>query len=243
MELDATSLLIHTLLRRDRLTDAEGGLIRAMKSRSKRFHRRQELVEMGSEPSTCCLIAEGLVARTVALSGGTRQICSIHVPGDFVDLHGLLLRVMDHSVVALSAGRAIFVPHEEVRKITRVSAHLTRMLWMLTAIDAAIQRAWIASLGRRSTVGHLAHLLCEIYLRLEAVKLAADSKFVLPLTQAELADVLGVSPVHANRSVQQLRGTGLITWARGTLHIRDFAALSALAEFDPVYLNLVQRAR
>lgn len=244
MDADAALLLVRALRRRDdTLSDAEASRIRALRSQSRPFRRHQELVAMGQEATECCLVAEGFVARAVALSEGDRQICSIHVPGDFVDLHGLLLKVMDHSIVAMSPGRAVFIPHGELVELTRQSPHLTRLLWMLTVIDAAIQRTWIACLGRRSARHHLGHLICELYLRLEAVGLASDHRFPFPLTQTELADILGISPVHANRSVQQLRAKGLISWGNKSLRIDDFDELAAQSEFDPTYLNLARRRR
>jgi CRP-like cAMP-binding protein len=117
------------------------------------------------------------------------------------------------------------------------------MLWLATVIDAAIQRAWITCLGRRSAEQHMGHLLCELYKRLEAAGVASDNAFELPVTQAQLGDALGLSNVHVNRKLQELRSTGLVTWKDGRVIIHNFDALAKLSEFDPTYLNLQREPR
>src|SRR5690606_4693181 len=115
-------------------------------------------------------------ARAVLMADGGRQFTTVHVAGDFVDLPALLLRQMDHSVVALSDCTVVFVPHADLVTITEQAPHLTRLLWLATMIDGAIQREMVASLGRRTPLQHLAHLFCELYLRLEIVGLAANGR-------------------------------------------------------------------
>lgn len=239
----AVDLLLATLECRGAVSPEERALVRGLEGSVRRFSRREELIVVGSRPVSSCLVTAGMAARVVGLADGSRQICSLHVPGDFVDLHGLLLKQMDHSVVTLTPGYAVYYPHEQLREITRRSPHLTRMLWLLTMIDAAIQRSWIASLGRRSAQAHLCHLLCELCLRLDVVGLAARHRFEFALKQGDLADVLGISTVHANRCVQQLRADKLIRWLDRSLEILDFRRLAEAAEFDPLYLNLHREPR
>jgi len=172
------------------------------------------------------------------LETGVRQITALHVPGDFVDLHGMLLKTMDHSVIAQGSCDVGFVPHSAITAATRTNYHLCRLLWFSTIVDAAIQRAWITSLGRRAADKGLAHLICELYQRLELVGAASDQAFVFPITQAELGDVIGLSSVHVNRTLQSLRASHLLRWEHHRVTILDFAALSQLAEFDPTYLSL-----
>ena len=140
---------------------------------------------------------------------------------------------MDHSVRALTDCSVVFVPHPDLIAITATAPHLTRLMWLSTTIDAAIQREMIASVGRRTPLQHLAHTFCELYLRLEVVGLAEDGKFRFPITQSELADVLGLSLVHTNRTVQDLRATGLVQWNQTEVDITDFDRLTHLAGFDP----------
>lgn len=237
------SPLLRFLQRRDRVSREEQALIEALPLRSQRFRRGDELIEQHSRPQDSCLILEGFAARLLHMADGKRQITAVHIPGDFVDLHGLLLKVMDHSVTAVSDCRAAFVPHAAIIHLAERAPHIGRLFWMSTTIDAAIQRAWIGCLGRRSAVTHLAHLICEMYLRLNAVGLARDNRMHFPVTQSEMSDILGLSAVHVNRVAQELRRTGLITWEKGEVRILDFERLTTFADFDPLYLNLVLEPR
>jgi CRP-like cAMP-binding protein len=237
------SPLLRFFQRRDRLDREEQALIEALPLRTQRFRRGDEIIRQHSRPLESCLILDGFAARLLHMADGKRQITAIHIPGDFVDLHGLLLKVMDHSVTAVSDCRAAFVPHPAIIQLAERAPHIGRLFWMSTVIDGAIQRAWIGCLGRRSAVMHLAHLICEMYLRLNAVGLVRDDRLTFTVTQSEMSDILGLSAVHVNRVAQELRRTGLITWVRGEVTILDFEGLSGFADFDPTYLNLVQEPR
>jgi CRP-like cAMP-binding protein len=167
----------------------------------------------------------------------------MHVPGDFVDLHAFLLKVMDHSVVALTECEAIFVPHTELLRISEQSPHLARLLWLSTLIDGAIQRAWIASMGRRSPLAHISHLLCEMYLRLKVTGLVESESFDFAIPQSDLADIMGLSIVHVSRTLKALRETQFVEWDGKQVRMLDYGSLADLADFDPTYLNLHQEAR
>lgn len=171
---------------------------------------------------------------------GSRQITELNAPGDFVDLHSLMMNPMDHGVAALTICRVAQAPHDGLRRLTETEPHLTRLLWMDTLIDAAVHRQWTAGLGRRTALARLAHLLCELYLRLKIVHRAGSGRMELPLSQAVLADVLGLSDVHVNRSIGQLRGAGLVKWTGRAIEVCDWDALVGLAEFDPTYLRLAK---
>ena len=171
------------------------------------------------------------------------ELTALHMAGDFVDLHALLLKVMDHSAVALTPCEAAFVPHTSLIALVEAAPHLGRLLWLSTVIDGAIERNWITSLGRRSAGVHLAHLICELFVRLETVGLSKGNSFDLPLTQTDIADIIGLSVVHTNRTIHDLRAAGLITWDRRVITIANQQRLRDFAEFDPTYLNLVKRPR
>lgn len=211
--------------------------------RSRDFARGTEIVADRSRPTESCLLTSGLAARAVLLRNGSRQLTAVHVPGDFVDLHGMLIKKMDHSVLALTDCTTLFAEHGELERLAETHPHLWRMLSLLLAIDSAIQRAWMVGLGRRNPLSHLAHLICEIYLRLKSVAIADNHEFDFRVGQAELADMLGLSVVHTNRTLQELRATNAISWRNGQIRILDWPALSKLGEFDPVYLNLFREAR
>ncbi len=189
------------------------------------------------------LVVTGFTTRYRDLSDGKRQITAIHIPGDFVDLHSFLLKEMDHSVGALSTCRVITFPHRNLTRLTEQHPHLTRLLWLLTLLDSAINREWIVAMGRRSAAEQLAHLICEFCARLEVIGQVKDMTFTLPITQVELSDALGISPVHVNRVLQELRGENLFTWQNQTIRILDWPRLQERAEFDPLYLHLNREPR
>ncbi|HEU4986027.1 MAG TPA: Crp/Fnr family transcriptional regulator [Rhizobiaceae bacterium] len=235
--------LLIKLARRDELSDEERHAIEAAIAKIETVVAGHELVAEGARLNYSILLIEGLCARCKIMRDGTRQIASLHIDGDFIDLHSFVLKVMDHTIVALTQCRIAIVPHERLKLITERYPHLTRLLWLNTVIDAAIHREWLVSVGRRTVQASLAHLLCEMYLRLQAVGKVAGWSFALPVTQADLGDMLGLSVVHVNRNVKKLRETGFITWEGSRITIRNWDRLTELAEFDPTYLNLQVEAR
>ncbi|MBM1171963.1 Crp/Fnr family transcriptional regulator [Microvirga arabica] len=230
--------LIRKLENFDRLSDEEKWFLEGALVRPRVVNKGEDIIREGERPTESTVLLEGFAARYSLLRNGKRQITGLHVPGDFVDLHSFLVKKMDHAVLAITPCSVGFVPHETLREISENHPHLTRLLGVNIAVDAAIHRQWIVAMGRRSALEHTAHLLCEMFLRLRAVGLTEDDSFKLPLTQAELGDTLGLSTVHVNRVVQDLRKEGLITWRGETLVIDDWERLQELAEFDPTFLSL-----
>ncbi|MGY2046721.1 Crp/Fnr family transcriptional regulator [Methylobacterium sp. JK268] len=202
---------------------------------------RRDVVAEGSRPAQCCIVLSGWLYRYRMLRGGRRQIFAFHVPGDMPDLHSLFLPVMDHAIATLTPASLAFVPHAAVRDLVATRPNLAAALWRETVIDAAVFRAWMVGLGRQSATAQLAHMICEIYRKLEAIGLAAQYRYEFPPTQAELADALGLTTVHVNRTMQELKGAGLIRWQDRTLEILDWEAMAARAEFNPAYLHLPER--
>jgi len=200
-------------------------------------------VRAGTTLTQSMLTVEGLVARYKDLSEGQRQIQDIHVAGDFTDLHGFLLKRLDHNVGALTRTRMALVPHDAIRRITEEEPHLSRLLWFATLLDAAIQREKILSVGRRPALARLAHLMCELHVRLDLVGLAEDGSFALPITQLDLGDATGLTSVHVNRMLKQLRDDRLMTFRGARVTIHDWPRLQQVGEFDPAYLYLDRRAR
>ncbi len=235
--------LLKTLEARDHISPLEAARVEALPFRLKSYKRNEEIIAEGSRPTESCLLVEGIVGRMNYLQDGSRQVSAVHIPGDFVDLHGFLLKVMDHGINALTPCRVAYVAHPHLRDLVDAEPHLGRMLWLLTAIDAAVGRAWIACMGRRSAARHLAHLLCELYLRMEVVGLAKDGIFEFPVSQVDISDMLGLSPVHTNRVLQEMRQQGLVAWKGRKVEIKDFDALAEFGEFNPLCLNLVQEPR
>jgi CRP-like cAMP-binding protein len=146
---------------------------------------------------------------------------------------------MDHDVVSLTPCRIATIPHERLRDITDRFPHLSRVLWLTTLIEGAVHREWLVAMGRRTTLAHMTHLICELFIRLQAVGLTRGQSFDLPMTQEELGDTLGFSNVHVNRVLKALREEDQVDWtARQTVIIKDWDGLVCVAEFDPTYLNL-----
>ena len=227
----------------DALSEEEKGLLAGAMMVEMDFATGQDIVPEGSRPGYSTLIIEGLAARYKVLEDGGRQFTSLQVPGDFVDLHAFLLKTMDHGIIALSPCRVIAADHSRLRAITEQAPHLTRLLWLDTLVDGAIHREWIVAMGRRSKTSHLAHLVCELFVRLQVVKQTNGMSFRLPLSQAELADVLGLSIVHMNRVIGALRRLGVIGWANHMVTILDWQRLVEIAEFDPTYLSMNREPR
>lgn len=203
----------------------------------------QDVVREHDRQTRSHLLLEGWAGRYITLADGRRQIVAIHVPGDFVDLHSFPLQIMDHSVVTFTPCRIALSPHERLQAISTAHPHLGRLLWLSTLIDAAILRQWLVGSGKRSALEQTAHLFCELFTRLQLTGRAEGQTFIFPLSQVELADCLGVSSVHANRVVQELRGLKVLAWRGRHVEILDWPRLQALAEFDPIYLNLFDSPR
>jgi len=189
-------------------------------------------------PTQACLVLSGLLGRFKFVSRGGKQIMSVHVPGDMPDLHSLHLGTMDHTLGPLARSTVGLVRLGDVEDLCRAMPRIAAKLWRLPLVDAAIGREWMVGLGRRSAQARLAHFFCEYYLRMKAVGLTEDLSCRLPLTQADLGDVLGLSTVHVNRSLMQLRAEGGFAFEARRLTILDWGQLKEAGDFDPTYLHL-----
>jgi CRP-like cAMP-binding protein len=187
------------------------------------------------------LLIDGWLARAVDMQMGVRVVTALHVPGDFADLHGFTLKHLDHDLVALADSIVAIVPHDRLTRLTIDFPHLSRIYWFTTNVDAAIQRQWTVSLGRRNAIARTAHLFCELFLRLEVAGKTSALGYDFPLTQEQLASCLGLTQVHVNRTLQALRRRGLIELENKRLTILDLGQLREVGEFDPSYLYLERR--
>ena len=235
--------LILKFMLRDKLTAEEVTLLESIAVNERTVRSGEMFVRQDEELTESTLLLDGFAARVALLPSGRRQITALHVAGDFVDLHSFVLKRIDDGIEALTACRIANVRHTDLTRITENHPHLTRLLWMSTVIDAAIHRAWLVAIGRLQGNARVAHLLCEMFLRLQTAGRTQGQTFVLPLTQATLGEALGFTDVHINRSIQELRRSALVTWEGKTVTINDWDGLTDLAEFDPVYLSLQQRER
>jgi CRP-like cAMP-binding protein len=228
---------------RDEISAEEEAAIRGMVSEVRDLPADAVLIRRNQELKQAVLLLDGWIARTKDLPNGARQISELQFGGDFTDLHGFTLRRLDHNIATLTPCRVAVVPHERIQAVVERFPHLARVYWLMTNIDAAIHREWTVSLGRRSALGRMAHLFCEIRERLNVIGLAGNDSYDFPLTQQELGECLGLTAVHVNRTLQELRRRQLIEVENRRARILDLPRLEAAGDFDPYYLYLEKRPR
>lgn len=234
----ALEALVRKLQCEANLTDEEKQAVLDLPATIRLMRPDHDIVRDRDRPTQCCLVLEGWLCRYKILESGGRQIMSFHVPGDIPDLQSLHLNTMDHSLGTLTQSTVAFIQHESLRKLIRAFPRISDILWRDTLIDAAIFREWIAAIGRRQAPERIAHMMCEMFTKLRSVGLAKEHSCPFPLTQAAIADALGLSTVHVNRSIMDLRSRGLITLEKQILTIPDWGELQAFGGFDPLYLHM-----
>jgi CRP-like cAMP-binding protein len=234
-------LHLKKLRARDVISQEEERIIRGLVAEVAEWPADRTVIRHGQELHQSTLLIEGWMARAMDLPSGQRQVAELHVPGDFADLHGFTLKRLDHDVITITRCRVALVPHDRLKDMTERFPHLVRLYWFATNMDAAIHREWTLSLGRRTALSRMAHLFCELKIRLQLVGLAGDDGYDFPLTQMELAECLGLTAVHVNRTLQELRRMNLLDLQERHLTILDPAGLQRVAEFDDSYLYLEKR--
>ncbi|HEY0412544.1 MAG TPA: Crp/Fnr family transcriptional regulator [Allosphingosinicella sp.] len=196
------------------------------------------LVREGEPPLFCALLLTGFAYRHKVTGDGERQILSVHMPGEFLDLQNSFLAVADHNVQALTRIDAAMIPVPALRNLAQEHPLVAQAMWIDTLIDSSIFREWLVNVGRRDSLGRMAHLLCEFALRLEAAGLARDGRYELPMTQEQLADTTGLTPVHVNRVLKELGRRGLIERDKRSVRIVDWDGLREVGDFSTRYLHL-----
>jgi CRP-like cAMP-binding protein len=199
---------------------------------------RQIIIRAGTALHESTLLVDGFLSRYIDDRNGLRQLVAIHVPGDFVDLHAYPLQTLDHDVATMTAATVAIVRHEQLDAIIEEQPQLGRKLWFSTLIDAAIHRAWLFRLGRMDAMGRVAHFLCETNARLFSAGLSDGRRFALPLTQSDIAEICGLTNVHVNRVMRQLREEKVCIFRSSLVEILDAKRLVARGQFDPDYLYL-----
>jgi CRP-like cAMP-binding protein len=201
--------------------------------------RRHEFIVREDEMARyCCILVAGFAIRHKMAGNGGRQIFSIHMPGDAVDLQNSLLSRADHNLEMLTAGTAAFIPVEAIRDLTVNRPSIGQAMWYETLVDAAIFREWTLNVGRRDARSRMSHMLCEFALRLKVAGLGNSHDYELPMTQEELADALALTPIHVSRTLRTLAEEGLVERTHRSVKIIDWHGLTKLGDFDPGYLHL-----
>ena len=233
-------MLTHNVLRNRvfQLSDEERTTLESAVSQTQLFPAGHILVRQGAPASVSTLLVEGLVTRHVLAPDGKRHLVAVHVPGDFVDLHAYALKRLDHDVGALTDIRVAIFPHASLERIQAAHSGLTRRLWFLTLLDAAMHRQWIYRLASLNAVARVAHFLCETNARLLAIGVSRNDSFALPMTQTDIGEVCGLTNVHVNRVLRELREAELCHLRSSYLHITDLERLASKGFFDPAYLYL-----
>jgi CRP-like cAMP-binding protein len=199
---------------------------------------RVDLLRQGECTGPLHLLLEGWAIRYKTLEDGRRQILSVLLPGDIFDINGHLANSMDHSIATLTAVRLAVLDDDFLDVARARHPDLEKLLWCDMHVSAATQRERSTSLGQRTARERMAHLLCELFVRQRSVRLVSGKTCAFHLTQTELAEALGMTPVYVNRTLQDLRRDGVIQLEQKTLTVNDLPRLAALALFDPGYLKI-----
>ena len=206
-------------------------------AKPRRFAPKHDLIREGDKPGPVFVILEGWACRYKILPNGTRQVLAYMMPGDSCDLHIGLLAEMDHSIQTITAASVVAIEREEMDSILDQHPRIARAMYIAQLVDEGTMRAWITSMGRRASIERVAHLMCELYLRARNIGITDGEAFALPLSQLLLADSLGMTPVHLNRVIKELRARGVMELKRGSVVLKDLPTLVNIAGFDDNYLH------
>ena len=236
-------LLVRKLATHTALDDADRRALLALPCIMKTIEPHGYIVREGDAPNACAVLMSGFAFRQKLTGDGSRQIVALHIRGDPVDLQNLYLNESDHSVQALTRADVAFIARADMQELVLARPTVGQALFILTLIEASIFREWILNVGRRAAPARIAHVLCELAIRLGAQGLADEHGFKLPMTQEQFADVVGLTPVHVNRTLKALESAGLLKRDRRSVTFPDWQALRDVGDFNQRYLHLeVQQA-
>ena len=220
------------------LDKADQEALLALPHRVRALEAHHYVVRERQAATHSCLMLSGFSVRHKIVVGGARQIVAIHMKGDMVDLQNAMLGTADHSVQMLTKGEVAVIPREAIQELALKRPRIGMAMWKDTLVDASVFREWIANVGRRDAATRLAHLLCEFALRLKLAGLGEQTNYELPMTQEQLADATGLTPVHVNRTLQALERQNLIIRNQRSVTIEDWQRLADAGDFDSTYLHL-----
>ena len=236
-DLDSFNALFRRWQRSVPLTDDDKRAVRALPWSHKAYARDAYLVREGQPTKVCTVLIDGFAFRQKLVTDGARQIISIHIPGELLDIQNCLLGIADHNVQALNRCTVGVIPKDSLVRLTEERPNVRRAIWLDSLIDSSIFREWVVNLGRRDARGRIAHLLCEFADRLQASGMMNGAGYDFPITQEQIADATGLTPVHTNRTLQSLRRDGVISLNSASLVIHDWDALREIGDFNERYLH------
>src|SRR3954470_7510095 len=234
--------MVRKLSLREELDDADRQAILALPFTLRKVQAGQFLVWDGDKPQHTCLLISGFAYRHKIAGNGGRQIVSIHMRGDIVDLQNSLLGTADHNVQMLTAGEIAMIPVEAMRELAFTHPSVGMAMWYETLVEGSIFREWVLNVGRRDARTRIAHLLCELALRMEGAGLGEHINYELPISQEQLADAVALTSVHVNRTLMKLQQDGLITRNRRMITVVDWKTMMKEADFEPRYLHIGEHA-
>jgi CRP-like cAMP-binding protein len=223
------------------LTSDDEALLAAACRHSKNYPAGFDLIREGDEPGPVFVVLEGWTCRYKILPGGGRQIISFMMPGDFCDIHVAVLAAMDHNIATLTQARIATIQRDQMEALVETRKGLAKAFWWTQLVDEGVLRATIVSMGRRTSVERIAHLLCELCIRMRNIGLTDGEQCVMPFNQIVLADAVGLTAVHVNRGIRKLRDAGALDLRPGAMMIGNLKRLAEIAGFDDNYLH--RRAR
>lgn len=221
-----------------RLSDDDRRLLAAVTTRTRRVAAREDIIREGEPARGVNVILSGWACRYKVLEDGRRQTVALFVPGDLHDVNVFILRRMDHSIGAITAVTYAEIGRETFEDIAGRHPRIMRAMWWDTLVAMATQREWTLNVGQRSALERIGHLLCELFIRLRAIGLTRGDTCEFPLTQTDIADATGLTPVHVNRTLQDMRARGLVVLRGRELTIPDLDALRSVSLFNDNYLHL-----
>jgi len=220
------------------LSEVDREALLALPFMVRKLEAGQYMVWDGDKPQNTCLLLSGFAFRHKSAGNGGRQILSIHMKGDIVDLQNSLLGVADHNVQMLTSGEVAMIPVESMRELAFSHPTVGMAMWYETLVEGSIFREWVLNIGRRDARTRIAHLLCEFALRLQVAELGKQDGYELPITQEQLADAVALTPVHVNRTLMKLEEDGLIKRTKRVISIVDWKELVKEGDFQSRYLHL-----
>jgi CRP-like cAMP-binding protein len=218
-------------------TDGQRAIL-ALPAHPAQIKTNRDFVRLGERVDHSCFVVEGLIARFGQNREGSRQITAVHIPTDMIDLHSVVAPDACSALQALTVSTILRVPHAALREAARRHPAIAEAFWRECVVDAAVLAEWVVNVGRRDAMSRMAHLLCEVACRVESAGRAANDRFDFPATQTHVADMLGLTPVHVNRTFQRLKAERLIRIEHRTVHVVDWEGLAFLGDFDAGYLRI-----
>lgn len=239
---DPLNKMIAKLSLRGPLDDDDRRAILAMPHTRRTYHPTTYIVREGDAPGQCAFILSGFAFRQKLTVNGSRQIVSINLPGDFIDLQNLFLNVSDHNVQALTDVEAVAIERAALQRLVLERPAIGRAMWIDALAEASVYREWVTNVGQRDARARIAHVLCEVAIRLKAAGLVGEDGFEFPLTQEQLGDAVGLTPVHVNRTLKSLAADGVVHRDKRRISFTNWDAVAEIGGFNPLYLHLDQMA-